>query len=50
MCDKCTELDGKIEHYQRISRWVNDKQTVDGIAFLIAKHEAEKKAFHPDGE
>ena len=48
MCDKCAELDGKIEHYQRLVRSVYDKKALDGIALLIAKYEAEKKAFHPE--
>lgn len=48
MCDRCVELDGKIEHYRRMAQWVNDKKTLDGIAYLIAKSEADKKTFHPD--
>lgn len=48
MCDKCAELDGKIEHYQRLARWVNDQKTLDGIALLIDKYEAHKKALHPE--
>lgn len=50
MCEKCAELDGKIEHYQRIARWVTDKPTLEGIDILIAKYEADKKALHPEGQ
>jgi hypothetical protein len=48
VCEKCIELDSKIEHYQRIARWVTDKQTLDGIGTLVAKYEADKKALHPE--
>lgn len=50
MCDKCAELDGKIEHYRRIARWVTDQKALDAIALLIAKYETDKKAFHPEGD
>lgn len=50
MCDKCAELDGKIEHYRRMAQWVNDRKTLDGIAVLILNYEEEKKAFHPSPE
>jgi hypothetical protein len=48
MCDKCAELDAKIEHYQRMARWVNDGKTLDGIAMLLLKYAEEKKALHPE--
>ncbi|MGH6741562.1 MAG: hypothetical protein ACREDY_21480 [Bradyrhizobium sp.] len=47
MCGKCVELDLRIEHYREISRWVNDKLTLEGIEILIAKYLADKEAFHP---
>jgi hypothetical protein len=31
MCDKCVELDGKLEHYQRMSSRITDQPTLDGI-------------------
>jgi len=43
MCEKCTALDGKIEHYRKISCWVNDKMTLEGIEVLIEKYRNEKK-------
>jgi hypothetical protein len=46
MCDKCVELDGKIEHYRQIWRWVNDKATLEGIEVLIANYQSDKKASH----
>ena len=48
MCDKCVELDGKIEHYQHLARNVSDQKTLDGIALLIDKYETDKKALHPE--
>ena len=48
MCKKCTELDDKIAHYKRISTYITDQLTMDGIAGLIRKLEAEKAALHPE--
>ena len=50
MCDKCTELDEKIDHYRRISRSITDQLTIDRINEVIAKYEAQKAALHPDQE
>ena len=47
MCDKCAELDGKIEHYRLMAQWVSDRKTLDGIAVLLAKYAEDKKALHP---
>jgi hypothetical protein len=48
MCEKCKELDLKIEHFRSLSSVVTDRMTLDGIDALIAKCEAEKKTLHPD--
>jgi len=48
MCDKCVELDGKIEHYQRLSAGVTDQLTLDGIKKLIEGMKAQKAALHPE--
>lgn len=48
MCDKCVELDGKIEHYRRLASMMTDQQTIDGIKALIESTEAQKVAFHPE--
>jgi FAD/FMN-containing dehydrogenase len=50
MCDKCVELDGKIEHYQRLSSRITDQRTLDGIKELIASMKAQKAALHPEQE
>lgn len=46
MCKRCTELDDKIEHYKRISTYVTDQLTLDGITGLIKQMMAEKAALH----
>jgi hypothetical protein len=48
MCDKCKELDSKIEHYRRLAASINDKLTIDRIEELAANLEAEKAALHPE--
>jgi hypothetical protein len=50
MCEKCVELDSKIEHYQRLSSRISDTLTLDGIKELIERMKAEKAALHPDQE
>jgi hypothetical protein len=47
MCDKCTQLDAKIEHYERLSSGITDQPTLDGIKELIERMNAEKAALHP---
>jgi hypothetical protein len=48
MCDKCVELDGKIEHYLRLSSRITDQTTLDGIKGLIEQMKAQKTALHPE--
>ena len=48
MCDKCEEIDKKIEHYRRISSSITDQFTINGIKELIVRLEAQKAALHPD--
>jgi hypothetical protein len=50
MCDKCDELDGKIEHYRKLASALSDPLTLDGIAGLIKEMEAQKVQFHPEEE
>jgi hypothetical protein len=49
MCDKCTELDERIERYLGISS-SNDQLTIDRIKELIEDLRAQKAALHPDQE
>jgi hypothetical protein len=48
MCDKCVELDGKIEHYQRLMSGITDQATLDGIKELIERMKTQKAALHPE--
>ena len=50
MCDKCTELDERIERCLRISSSINDQLTIDRIKELIENLRAQKAALHPDQE
>jgi hypothetical protein len=50
MCDKCDELDKKIEHYRRLTRQITDQQFNERAIELIAELEANKKALHPEQE
>jgi hypothetical protein len=50
MCDKCDELDGKIEHYRKLASAVSDRLTLDGIADRIKEMEAQKVQFPPEQE
>ncbi|UGY15859.1 hypothetical protein WDM22_28755 [Bradyrhizobium septentrionale] len=48
MCAKCVELDERSVHYAALARTITDRQTVDGMAQLIAEHEAQKRKLHPE--
>jgi hypothetical protein len=50
MCDKCVELDGKIEHYQRMASRITDQLTLDAIKELIARMKAQKAELHSEQE
>jgi hypothetical protein len=46
MCDKCVELDRKIEHYERIAASITDQLTIDRIEMLIEELRARKAGLH----
>jgi hypothetical protein len=48
MCDKCVELDGKIEHYRKLASAISDRQTIEGVTSLIKEVEARKAQLHPE--
>jgi hypothetical protein len=48
MCDKCVELDRKIEHFHRIAARFTDQALLDGIKELIDRAKAQKAALHRD--
>ena len=47
MCEKCVELDEKIEHYRKMLSRITDTVAVDGIAELIVELLAKKAELHP---
>jgi hypothetical protein len=46
MCEKCDEMDKRIEHYRLLAVRVLDAQTLDGIQKLIAELEDQKAKLH----
>ena len=48
MCDKCGELDKKIEHYRQMLLSIGDQTTVERIKVLIEGLQAQKAALHPE--
>lgn len=50
MCDKCIEIDKKIERYRRMVPRITDKITLDGISELVAELLAKKAELHPETE
>jgi len=47
MCETCVDFDEKIDRCRRLLSLVTDKLTIDGIAGLLKRYEAEKAALHP---
>jgi hypothetical protein len=50
MCDKCTELDKKIERYRGLVAKVPDPLTVERVVKLIEDMQAQKAQLHPERE
>jgi hypothetical protein len=50
MCDKCAELDKRIEHYSLILLSIGDRLTVERLHAMIADLQAQKVALHPEPE
>ena len=47
MCDKCIQLDKKIEHYERLALGVADDLTLERIRESVRKMRAQKASLHP---
>ena len=47
MCEKCAELDKKIEQYERVAASITDQFTIDRIKMLIEELRARKAGLHP---
>jgi hypothetical protein len=50
MCDKCTEIDEKVAHYQALTRRLLDQSTLERVEAMIADMLALKQLFHPSGK
>jgi hypothetical protein len=50
MCDKCMQLDKKIEHYEHLASGVADELTLERIRESVQEMRAQKAALHPDEE
>jgi hypothetical protein len=50
MCDKCAELDKRIEHYEQMLISIGDRVTVERLYAMIADLQAQKVALHPKPE
>jgi hypothetical protein len=48
MCEKCIDLDKKIEHYKAMLPRITDQIALDGIGQLIAELVAKKAQLHPE--
>jgi len=48
MCDKCDELDKKIERYSRMLLSIGDQITVERIKALIGELQTQKATIHPE--
>jgi hypothetical protein len=48
VCDRCVELDCKIEHYHRPASRFTDQALLDGIKELIEQAKVQKAALHPE--
>jgi hypothetical protein len=48
MCDKCLELDKKIQRYREIIVAISDELTVERIKALIGDLQAQKTILHPE--
>jgi len=48
MCEKCVELDAKIEHYQSLVDSAMDPVTRERVAQLIDDLMSEKSRLHPE--
>jgi beta-phosphoglucomutase-like phosphatase (HAD superfamily) len=48
MCEKCDEIDKKIERYRVMASRITDQPILNGIRDLIEQMRAQKAALHPE--
>jgi hypothetical protein len=49
MCDRCDQLDEKIEHYKKVMSAMTDELTIERITALVVEMQTQKAALHPEG-
>ena len=47
MCERCVQLDEKIDVYRQLSTWVSDEPTVREIEKLIDRYCVDRLMLHP---
>jgi hypothetical protein len=50
MCERCVEIDIKIERHRRMAKMITDKTALQAIDTITADLEAQKLALHPEPE
>ena len=50
MCEKCFELQEKIDHCRRLLALVTDQLTIDGLSGLLKSYLAERDRLHPKSD
>jgi predicted GTPase len=48
MCEKCIELDKKIQQYRRVASSITDRLTIERLNKVIKDTTAEKAKLHSD--
>jgi hypothetical protein len=48
MCEKCAEIDAKIDYYRLLALRVTDQPMLGGLNKLIERLQAERAALHPE--
>jgi hypothetical protein len=47
MCERCREIDERVEHYRQLAAGLTDRQSLDAIENIINELQQEKAALHP---
>ena len=50
MCDKCIELDRRMDHLRKMVEQLRDPRTTDAANKMIEEMEATKAKLHPEQE
>jgi hypothetical protein len=48
MCEKCVDIDKRIERFKRAAARFNDQKMVEGLTATVARLEQEKANLHPN--